>query len=315
MTSTALLPNPEPLVVLIGPTAIGKTALSVELAEEFGFEIISVDSMQVYKYMDIGTAKVTQKEMRGIPHHLINVVEPDSPFDASSYERLGLLAIKDIQERGRRVLITGGTGLYLKALLSGLSAKIPAFPEIRKDLEQKLATAGPMVLHEELVACDRVSGERIHVNDHHRLVRALEIFQGTGRPWSSFIQQQKDENVVRFSNILQIGLTCDRSLLYSRIEQRTKIMLDSGFEKEVRDLLAQGYGPGLKSMQSIGYSHMLRYIEGEWSHSKMIETLVRDTRRYAKRQYTWFNKVPFLKWFETVRKKQITTTVSNFLSR
>jgi tRNA dimethylallyltransferase len=315
MSSATHSPNPEPIVVLIGPTAIGKTALSIELAEKFDFEIISVDSMQVYRSMDIGTAKVTQEEMCGIPHHLIDVVDPDDSFDASSYERLGLQAIKDIQGRGRRVLLTGGTGLYLKALLQGLSSKIPAFPEIRKDLEQQLAKTGAHAMHKCLGVCDQISANRIHENDHHRLIRALEIFQGTGRPWSSFIREQQEEQMVRFSNVLQIGLTCPREMLYRRIEQRTEIMIGTGFEDEVRGLVSQGYGPELKSMQSIGYSHMLRFIAGDGDREKMTQRLTRDTRRYAKRQYTWFNKIDSLNWFDSKGRAQVPLTISRFLNR
>lgn len=314
MNSSGALIYPDPIVVLIGPTAIGKTALSIELAQEFDCEIIGVDSMQVYRYMNIGTAKITTTEMQGIGHHLIDVVSPNEAFDASSYEKMALDAVKEIQGRGKRVLITGGTGLYLKALLHGLSSKIPAFPEIRKELEQQLKRDGGDVLHKQLSLCDRISADRIHINDHHRLVRGLEIYRGTGKPWSTFITEQTKENVVRFPNTLQLALTCDRALLYRRIEQRTEIMLQQGFEEEVRGLLSMGYGSELKSMQSIGYSHMLHYINGDWSRDKMTEGIRRDTRRYAKRQYTWFNKIPALRWIDTAHKKDTLSLCKKFFS-
>ncbi len=315
MNSSGALIFSDPIVVLIGPTAIGKTALSIELAHEFDCEIIGVDSMQVYRYMNIGTAKITTAEMEGVRHHLIDVVSPNEAFDASSYEKMALDAVSEIQGRGKRVLVTGGTGLYLKALLHGLSSKIPAFPEIRKELEMELERFGGDVLHEELSSCDCSSAERIHVNDHHRLVRGLEIYRGTGKAWSVFIAEQANEQVVRFPNILQLGLTCDRPLLYSRIDKRTKIMLQQGFEEEVRGLMAMGYDSGLKSMQSIGYSHMLRYINGDWSRDKMFERLCRDTRRYAKRQYTWFNKIQALQWVNVAQKSEILALSQKFFQR
>jgi tRNA dimethylallyltransferase len=314
MSNRDPFPFKEPIVILIGPTAIGKTALSIQLAKEFNFEIISVDSMQVYRYMDIGTAKVTKEEMQGIPHHLIDVVNPDEPFDAGLFEKLSINAIEDIHSRGKRVLLTGGTGMYLAALLNGLSSKLPTFPEIRKELVHQLKKSGHDLLHEELSTVDRTSAKRIHKNDSHRVVRALEIYRGTGRTWSSFIEEHKAENAERFQNILKIGLTCERKKLYERIGQRSNIMLESGFEEEVRGLLHKGYSHELKSMQSIGYSHMIKYLRREWDRSKTVELLTRDTRRYAKRQYTWFNKIKDIEWLETDRQHLAKALVSVFVN-
>jgi tRNA dimethylallyltransferase len=314
MSSSNPFPFLEPIVILIGPTAIGKTALSVQLAKQFNFEIISVDSMQVYRYMDIGTAKVTKEEMQGVPHHLIDVVCPDDPFDAGIFEKSAISAIEDIHARGKRVLLTGGTGLYLGALLNGLSKKLPTFPEIRKELEKQLKSKGHDLLHEQLALVDCVSAKRIHKNDSHRVVRALEIYKGTGKPWSAFIEEHKEERKDRFPNILKIGLTCERKKLYERIGLRSTIMLENGFEDEVRGLLNKGYGPKLKSMQSIGYSHMTKYLKGEWDNKKMLEQLTRDTRRYAKRQYTWFNKIQDIKWVETNRLNQVHPLIEEFIA-
>jgi tRNA dimethylallyltransferase len=314
MSNSDLFPFLEPIVILIGPTAIGKTALSIQLAKEFNFEIISVDSMQVYRYMDIGTAKVTKEEMEGVPHHLIDVVDPDDPFDAGIFEKLAIRAIQDIHAKGKRVLLTGGTGLYLGALVNGLSRKIPFFPEIRKELESELKIKGHDLLHEQLALIDCISAKRIHKNDSHRIVRALEIFKGTGRPWSAFIEEHKAEKKNRFQNILKIGLTCERAKLYERIGQRSNIMLESGFEDEVTALLSRGYGPELKSMQSIGYSHMVKHLKGEWDNEKMLERLTRDTRRYAKRQYTWFNKMKAIRWLETDCLDQAQPLIEKFMA-
>jgi len=303
----------DPIVVLIGPTAIGKTALSIELAKEFDFEIISMDSMQVYRYMDIGTAKITHEEMKNIPHHLIDVVNPDEVFNAGLYEQMALKAIQEIIDRGKKVLITGGTGLYLSALLNGLARQIPTFPEIRAQIETEMEQYGHDVLHEQLTVIDEVTANRVHVNDTQRLIRALEIFRGTGRKWSSIIEEHQLDNRPRFKNVLKIGLTCEREKLYRQIEKRSKIMLGNGLHKEVTALLKKGYAPELKPMRSIGYLHMIKYIRNEWTESEMFEKLTRDTRRYAKRQYTWFNKVKDLLWFNREQSDEVNASVLEFL--
>ncbi|MEN8198691.1 MAG: tRNA (adenosine(37)-N6)-dimethylallyltransferase MiaA [Thermodesulfobacteriota bacterium] len=311
--STEPFPITQPIVALIGPTAIGKTSLSIELAKEFDFEIISVDSMQVYRYMDIGTAKIKKSEMEGVPHHLIDVVDPDEDFDASLFEKLALAAILDIHARGKKVLLTGGTGLYLLALVRGMSKQLPTFPEIRREIQEELAEKGASVLHEQLMAIDRSSANRIHVNDSHRLVRALEIYRGTGRSWSALIEEHQVDQDPRFPGLFTVGLSCDRQLLYERINRRTELMLDEGLEEEVKGLLAMGYGSGLKSMRSIGYSHMLDYIHGEWDRQEMVRCLARDTRRYAKRQFTWFKRMEDIRWYEKGDGEHIVGAVSRHL--
>ncbi len=301
------------VVALIGPTAIGKTALSIKLAKQFDFEIISVDSMQVYKYMDIGTAKITASEKEGVTHHLIDVVNPDQDFDAVSFEKLALLAITDILNRGKRVLLTGGTGLYLKSLIEGLSHQIPTFPAIRAEIMEKIELLGSHALHDELALIDCISAERIHKNDYHRVARGLEIYKGTGKTWSTLLTEHQLTRELRFKNLLTIGLTCDRQHLYKRIGLRSEIMMEAGFEEEVKNLLSKGYCLQNKSMRSIGYSHMVKYLEGEWELEKMLETLTRDTRRYAKRQYTWFNKIEDIHWVDKSSIKTIPDVVNRFL--
>ncbi|MBW6521595.1 MAG: tRNA (adenosine(37)-N6)-dimethylallyltransferase MiaA [Desulfoarculaceae bacterium] len=308
-------PIEHPVLVLVGPTAIGKTELSLQLAEHFGCEIVSVDSMQVYRFMDIGTAKVSIEERVRIPHHLIDVVDPDEEYDAASFVRDALQAINQIHARGRVPLLTGGTGLYLRALIDGLSSGIGQFPEIREQLQQRLALSGSKVMHEELMRCDRYSGERIHKNDTHRLLRALEIYQATGKPWSEHIRRHQRQKTSRFSNILQIGLTCDRDLLYRRIDLRTNRMLGSGLEEEVRGLIARGYSPQLKSMQAIGYRHMNNYLQDIWDMEETERLLARDTRRYAKRQYTWFGAIPGLEWFDVLDQEGIAKRVNDWIPR
>ncbi len=307
-------PISAPIVCLIGPTAIGKTDLSIKLANTFDFEIISVDSMQVYKYMDIGTAKITKEEMQGIPHHLLDVVTPDKSFDAVSFEQHGLIAIKDILQREHGVLLTGGSGLYLKALLEGLSGELPHFPNIRKDLEDELEQIGHKELHKQLSLIDCISAKRIHHNDTQRLLRAIEIYRGTGTPWSTFLEKHTPSVQTRFPNVLIIGLTCERAALYNRIDYRSKWMLDNGLRQEVEWLLAQGYGEQHKSMRSIGYKHMTKYICGEWEKEKMMSLLSRDTRRYAKRQYTWFRKIQDIVWFQKEDHESIFTYIANHIN-
>lgn len=314
MSSINSFPFTDPIVVLVGPTAIGKTSLSIALAKQFDFEIVSVDSMQVYRYMDIGTAKVTEEEMEGVRHHLIDVVDPDEPFDSGIYEKTALKAIQNIQGRGKRVLVTGGTGLYLNALVNGLSPQLPAFPDIREELERELERTDVNVLHDVLASIDGSSAKRIHKNDTRRVIRAIEIFKGTGRKWSDIIAEHKALREIRFPNILQIGLTRDREKLYERINLRSKIMIESGLEQEVLNLNSKGYGSSLKSMQAIGYSHMASYISGRYGFEEMSNQLARDTRRYAKRQYTWFRKVEGLHWLEIEQSDKASGMVSRFFN-
>ncbi len=311
---TALtFPVKEPVIVLVGPTAIGKTELSLSIAEMFSCEIVSLDSMQVYRYMDIGTAKVSSKERTRVPHHLLDMVDPDEEYNASRYVNDALAAIGKIHQKGKIPLLTGGTGLYLRALTDGLFEMGACHPEIRRRLQQKLAEHGVSKLHEELSLVDRFSAEKIHLNDTYRILRALEIFYGTGKSWSDHLQiQAKQKPADRFTNILQLGLTCERKTLYRRINSRSSQMLRQGLKEEVEDLLAKGYDPTLKPMQAIGYRHMLDHI---FSAVPLVETedlLARDTRRYAKRQYTWFKKMA-IEWFPVSSHTMILQRIKDFM--
>lgn len=313
--SVITIPANTPVLALVGPTAIGKTALSLQIAREFDCEIISVDSMQVYKYMDIGTAKIRPEEMEGIPHHLIDVVYPDEEYDAARFVHDASKAIEEIAGKGKVPLLAGGTGLYLKALTEGLFTGIPENKNIRNILKKRLDAEGSSKLHEELAVCDPESAKRIHPNDSSRILRGLEIFLASGVPWSEHLRNQDRSGqggVVR--NILQIGLTCDRQRLYERINLRSQIMVEQGLEDEVRRLLEMGYDGTLNSMGSIGYRHMLNYIHSIWSFEEMLELLRRDTRRYAKRQYTWFNRISGIEWFEVGDHRGITARIADWLS-
>ncbi len=305
----------QPCLVLVGPTAIGKTELSLTLARRFGCEIVSVDSMQVYRHMDIGTAKASLKEQAEIPHHLIDIVDPDTAYDAACFARDGLQAVRQIHARGKIPLLTGGTGLYLRALFEGIFPGVPVDEALRQQLRQRLLDEGVSKLHEELKLCDRYSALKIHPNDAQRLLRALEIFYISGIPWSEHIRRHKNQAGTLFTHVLQLGLTTEREILYQRINKRSDIMLDSGLEKEVRHLLAMGYDKSLKSLGSIGYRHMINYIDGVWSREETRRLLARDTRRYAKRQYTWFSTLPDLQWFDVNDQQKIISTTDAWLGK
>jgi tRNA dimethylallyltransferase len=306
----------QPVVVLIGPTAIGKTELSLGMAQRYNCEIISVDSMQVYRLLDIGTAKASREERDAVAHHLIDIVDPDEDYDAAKFAEDCHGAIVDISARGKTPLLTGGTGLYLRAVLEGIFPDVITDEKIRNVLKIRLQQEGSSKLHEELLLIDRISAERIHKNDTHRLLRSLEIFYATGQPWSKHIASHRSQSLpVQFPNLLQIGLTCPRQQLYERINLRCEEMIARGLEAEVRELLNMGYKKTLKCFGAIGYRHMIKYIDGDWSQEEMIRLLARDTRRYAKRQYTWFSKMKDLQWFDTTEKEKIFETVDFWMSQ
>jgi len=305
-------PLTEPVLVLIGPTAVGKTALSLALAERFSCEIVGLDSMQIYRHMDIGTAKATAEERALVPHHLLDVVDPDEEYHVARYVADAAQACREIIGRGKRPLLVGGTGLYLKGLLEGLF-EIPAVPEtVRASLRQRLAEEGRAALFVELEQCDPESAARIHANDTHRLLRALEIFQATGLRWSEHLRRQKVRPAL--GKVLQLGLHCEREALYERINLRVEQMVAEGLLGEVEKLLALGYAPGLKAMQSIGYRHMLQFLLGQWDWDETLILLARDTRRYAKRQMTWFGSDPNIRWFAPSDPATIFAGVEDFLA-
>ena len=250
--------------------------------------------------MDIGTAKATIAERELVPHHLIDIVNPDEDYDAARFTKDATRLIHEITAKGKLPLLTGGTGLYLKSLLGGIFPEAPSDKNIRNKLKERLQEEGSLVLHEELTLCDCISANKIHHNDSQRLLRALEVYQITGIPWSThLINQNKDKETSGLPfNALQIGLTCEREKLYQRINMRSSIMIDSGLEEEVSQLLKNGFSSDLKSMGSIGYRHMTSYLNNEYDKDEMVRLLARDTRRYAKRQYTWFNKIEEVQWVD-----------------
>jgi len=303
----------SPVLVLIGPTAIGKTALSLEMAARFNCEIISMDSMQVYRLMDIGTAKATVEERSQVPHYLIDIVNPDDQYDAARFVHDALAAVEEIIKKGKVPLITGGTGLYLRALLNGLFEEIKVPESLRHALQLRLEQEGRESLFQEFCRVDPESSSRIHKNDTQRLLRGLEIFLATGRPWSQHLKEQaKRQPPVHFTRLLQIGLLTERSILYDRIKLRTNKMMCPAFQQEVESLLAAGYGPELSSMQSIGYRHMVGYLQGYWDFAAATTSLIQDTRRYAKRQFTWFNRSEDIRWYDVDQPAKVLADVEHF---
>ena len=313
-----------PIIILVGPTGIGKTSLALEIAEKYSAEIVGVDSMQVYRYMDIGTAKPTPEERARAPHHLIDFVDPADHYTAGRYVIDARAAIKDIRGRGRIPFLVGGTGMYLQSLLSGLFG--PEQPlagdneELqqawRKSLKKRLAQEGRAPLYRELQQHDPVSAARIHPNDCQRLLRALEIFFITGIPWSEHLaRQEAARGRAEGGHLLKLGLSCEREQLYQRINQRVELMVAAGLPEEVQRLLDMGYHGGLKSMQSIGYLHMVQYLAGHRPWDETLRLLARDTRRYAKRQYTWFKRDQEISWFSPEKKNEIFTRIDTFLGK
>ncbi len=295
------MPAPSPpqegkprVVVVCGPTATGKTSVGIEIAAALGGEIISADSMQVYRHLDIGTAKPTAAERAAAPHHLIDIVDPDEPFDAARYAALAREKVVALHRRGLVPLVVGGTGLYIKALLHGLFRSDASDPAVRRRLAAEAESEGIQQLHARLAACDPQTAARLHPNDTARVLRALEVVEVTGRPISAFHRTHRFAEEP-FTALL-IGLDLARGQLYERIDRRVDAMLAAGFEEEVRRLLARGYGSQLKPMQSIGYSHLAAMITGRIDRVEAIRTLKRDTRRFAKRQLTWFRAAPGILW-------------------
>jgi len=287
------------LVAIVGPTAVGKTGLALELSQIFGVEIINADSRQVYRYMDIGTAKPTPEEQAQVPHHLIDAVYPDQDFNLALYQNKARKAIEDIQNRGKLPLLVGGSGLYVWALLEGwLIPSVPPDPIIRQELEARALSQGADALYEELMQLDPDAAKSIDRRNIRRIIRALEV----SRQGSPFSRLQKKEP---FIDYLIIGLTMDRNDLYRRIDVRADIMMQKGLLTEVEGLVAKGYGFDLPSMSGLGYKQIGMFLQGEIDLTTAVQKIKFDTHRFARHQYNWFRlKDERIHWFD-VRKKII----------
>jgi tRNA dimethylallyltransferase len=299
------------IIVVCGPTGIGKTSFAIRLAKQFDAEIVGADSMQIYKYMDIGTAKPSSEELSQVPHHLVDFLEPDKDFDAGRYVSLADQAIKEISARGKNIIVAGGTGFYIKALLHGLFRTSGVCRDTIEALTRELEEKGCKYLHERLVLCDPAAARKIHPNDSFRVIRALEVFETTGKKISDH-QDFHNFSTKRYE-FLKIGLYMDRQELYSRINKRVEMMLDQGLLKEVATLIEKGFPLTLKSMQSIGYRHMGMFIENRVDWQEAVRLLKRDTRRYAKRQFTWFRRDDQIHWLLPSQIPVAQELIKNFL--
>ena len=287
-----------PLLAVVGPTGSGKSSTAIRLAQRFNAELISVDSLQVYRYLDIGTGKVTAEEQDAAKHHLIDCVLPDQHYDAAYFQRDADQLIEDIHKRGKRIILVGGTGLYLKALLRGLF-DTPSDLEVRKKLEQEASELGLDVLHERLTQVDPQAAQRIHPNDQIRIVRALEVYDITGTSFTDLSaqhQQQKD----RYPAML-VGIEPPRPILNERIHRRIDEMLKEGWSTELEMLRNKGYGPELKPLSCIGYRELNAMFDGIEEPEEALRLLRRNTRNYAKRQMTWFRKEP-IRWYTSAEE-------------
>ena len=286
----------KPVIVIVGPTAVGKSSVAIRLAQDQRTEIISADSRQIYRGMDIGTAKPSPKERTRITHHLIDIVDPNETFSAGRFKTMAVSAIAGLHRLGRIPIVVGGTGLYIKSLIYGLWRGPEANWELRERLREKEALHGPGYLHHMLSSIDSKSADRIQHQDVNKLIRAIEIFEQTGCPVSTFHHRHQFKE--RPYQAIVIGLRRSRPDLYQRIDQRVENMMTEGLLEETRGLLKRGYAPDLPSMKGLGYSQIAAYLAGAYSLCEAVRRFKRDTRRYAKRQFTWFNKDSAVQWID-----------------
>jgi tRNA dimethylallyltransferase len=306
------MPQKSGVIIIAGPTCVGKTDVAMTLAEPLRGQIVSADAMQVYRYMDIGTAKPTQQEQARVRHYLIDVVDPDEPFSAARFKTAAEAVIAELHEKGHPVFVVGGTGLYIKALTRGLFRVQEGNGALRERLRAEAKDLGSRVLHQRLQDVDPEGAARIHPHDAYRIVRALEVLELTGKPLS-------EHHIAHgFSDdpyhVLKIGLFLDREVLYQRINQRVDRMLEAGFLKEVKRLLHRGYSPKLKSLKSIGYRHMTEYLQGNAPWDETVRRFKRDTRRYAKRQMAWFKADPEIHWLQPSAIDIMSRKIDSFLT-
>ena len=287
----------KPLLILTGPTAAGKTELSIALARKLNGAIISADSMQVYKYMNIGSAKIRPEEMQGVRHYLVDVLDPGDEFNVARFQQMAREAMEEIYQRGQLPIIVGGTGFYIQALLKEgdfqeSSGELP----LRKELEETARTEGGAVLYERLKQVDPESARAIHPHNVKRVIRALEYYQETGRPISSHNEEQREKKPPY--TYAYFVLNDDRARLYERIDRRVDRMIEQGLVEEVRWLKEHGYDRSLVSMQGLGYKELFPYLDGTCTLEEAVEIIKRDTRHFAKRQLTWFRREPDVIWID-----------------
>ena len=283
----------RPVLFLVGPTGIGKTTLSVSIAENLPIEIISADSRQIFKYLDIGTAKPSKEILNKIPHHLISFLRPEEHFSAGMYSKMSRKIIDQIYERKHIPFVVGGSGLYIKALIEGFFELEIRDDKIRSSLRNRLLKEGTEALYTELKKCDPVWAENIQPNDKQRILRGLEVYLSTGKKLSKL--QEEPSVPANFSPVI-FGIRCDRKLLYDRINNRVNEMIENGLLKEVLDLKKKGFTLELNALNTVGYKEVFEYMDNTINYEEMVELIKRNTRHYAKRQMTWFNKNKDIRW-------------------
>ena len=304
-------PEASALVIVIGPTAVGKSRVAVDLALRFGGEVVSGDSIQVYRGFDIGTDKPAADARRGVPHHLIDIVGPEVQFTAADFVREALDAAREIAARGRLPIVAGGTGLYIKALCEGLFPGPGRDPALRAALEAEARERGLEALFRRLEAVDPEYARKIRGRDRVRIIRALEVYAATGRPISEHFRAT--ESPVKGRTVVRLGLRLERAELAARIDARVDRMFERGLVEEVRGLLARGVPEEAPPFRALGYSHVLRHLKGEIGRDEALAFTKADTRRYAKRQMTWFRKMAGVIWFSPDDGRALEEHVQNQL--
>lgn len=302
----------KPLIVLTGPTAIGKTSLSISLAKAVNGEIISADSMQVYKHMDIGSAKIRPEEMKGVPHYLVDVLEPEEEFHIVKFQQMAKAAMEEIYGKGKIPILVGGTGFYIQAVTRDIDfTEAKQEDAYRSELEALAEEKGAEYLHEMLQKVDPASAESIHAHNVKRVIRALEFYHQNGTPISAHNEEQKAQESPY--NLAYFVLNGPREILYDRIDRRVDQMLEEGLVKEVENLKEMGCHRGMVSMQGLGYKEILSYLDGEYSLEEAVYILKRDTRHFAKRQITWFKREHDVIWLEKPEFEYDETKILNYM--
>lgn len=292
----------DKLIVVLGPTAVGKTALAIALAKRLHTEVISGDSMLIYRHMDIGTAKPSPAEQDGVLHHLIDIVEPSESYDVTAFLDVARKKIHELNERGCIPILAGGTGLYIKALLEGYQFNVtPQNEEFRRDMERVIEEHGVEELHRRLAEVQPETAARLHPNDTRRVIRALEVATFGGET----VSQEKTDGEARLYDVAVIGLTSERSLLYERINRRVDDMMEQGLLDEVKSLLARGVSPDAQAMKGIGYKELVAYLDGRCTLDEAVDEIKKGTRHFAKRQFTWYRKMPYIDWYEVTTKEDL----------
>jgi len=298
------------VIVIVGATGSGKTSLSLKLAAKLNTEIISADSRQIYKILDIGTAKPLKEELNQIKHHFIDSLNPDEPFNVSKYEDESLKIINELHQKDKIPIVIGGSGLYIKALVDGLFNEVDTDEEFRRKLLAEREVFGNEYLYQKLIAVDRESADTMLPQNWKRVIRALEVFHLTGEPIWKFHAAHKREVDIEF---LQYGLQWERELLYQNINNRVDKMIFDGLVDEVKSLLGKGYSSNLNSLNTVGYKEIIAYLNGEYDLERAVELIKRNTRHYAKRQMTWFRKDERIKWFEIDQEEDLEKTADSII--